>query len=110
MRKLLPLGALFFAAGCNGSGATGATCPTSSTLTYDNFGRTFFASYCDRCHANGIRPTIANQAAIQSQRASIDREAAAGPNGVNTAMPESGSRPTDDERRRLGEWLACGAR
>lgn len=110
MRDLFLAAALLLAAGCNGSGATGATCPTTSTLTYDNFGRAFFANYCDRCHANGIRPSIANQAAIQSQRTSIDRESAAGPNGVNTAMPENGARPTEDERRRLGEWLACGAR
>lgn len=103
--------ALFLGAiGCGGGGASGATCPTNSTLTYDNFGRQFFASYCDRCHANGVRPSIGNQAAIQAQRTAIDREAASGPDGTNTAMPESGAAPTTAERVKLGEWLACGAR
>lgn len=101
---------LLTAIGCGGSGASGATCPTNSTLTYENFGRGFFASYCDRCHASGIRPTINNQAAIQAQRAKIDEVAAAGPDGVNTSMPESGAAPSEADRRRLGEWLACGAR
>jgi len=106
------LGALFFTAmGCgSGSGGSGATCPSTSTLTYDNFGRGFFANYCDRCHTNGISPTLMTQAQIQAQRTAIDLNAAAGPNGVNTLMPESGTAPTEAERRQLGEWLACGAR
>lgn len=105
------LAVLFLAAmGCNSGGASGATCPTTSTLTYDNFGRAFFASYCDRCHANGIRPSIGNQAAIQAQRTAIDLQAASGPNNTNTLMPESGTAPSTAERVKLGEWLACGAR
>ena len=107
MRKAMLLGLLFLM-GCGGG--SGATCPTGSTLTYENFGRGFFASYCDRCHASGIRPTINNQAAIQAQRAKIDEVAAAGPDGVNTSMPESGAAPSEADRRKLGEWLACGAR
>ncbi len=103
---LLLLGALL--AGCGGG--SGSTCPTTSTLTYDNFGRQFFASYCDRCHAAGERPSLSTLAEIRAQSTAIDVESAAGPNAVNTAMPESGTAPTEAERRRLGEWLACGAR
>jgi cytochrome c5 len=110
MRTILLVSAFVAALGCNGSGATGATCPTTNTLTYENFGRAFFASYCDRCHANGIRPSLGNQAAIQAQRTAIDLEAAAGPNGVNTTMPEGSPAPSDAERQKLGVWLACGAR
>jgi hypothetical protein len=38
----------------------------------------------------------------------IDRAAASGPDATNTFMPEGGSVSTE-ERKKLGEWLACGA-
>jgi hypothetical protein len=47
-------------------------------------------------------------AAIKANSDRIDRSAAAGPNGTNTYMPESGS-VDDATRHQLGEWLACGA-
>jgi hypothetical protein len=99
------------ALGCGGKGS-GATCPTGSTLTYDNFGRPFFARYCDACHGTSGRtqPSLGTLAQIRAQSASIDQASAAGPDGVNTTMPESDPRPTEAERRQLGEWLACGAR
>ncbi|MDB4932129.1 MAG: hypothetical protein JWM10_4613 [Myxococcaceae bacterium] len=106
MKKLsLALGLL--ALGCGGS--SGATCPTNSTLTYDNFGRQFFATYCDRCHAAGTRPTYSTLAQIRADRSAIDLAAAAGDSNVNTSMPESGTAPTEAVRRQLGEWLACNA-
>ena len=102
--------ALTLALGC--SKGSGATCPTNSTLTYDNFGRGFFLRYCDSCHGTGgrTRPSMASLSDIRAHSSEIDQEAAAGPDGVNTAMPEGSPLPTEDERRRLGEWLACGAR
>src|SRR5262245_13650570 len=33
---------------------SGALCPPGSTLTYANFGKGFFATYCDRCHAEKV--------------------------------------------------------
>ena len=33
---------------------TGATCPTASALTYDNFGAAFMDSYCLRCHSTSV--------------------------------------------------------
>jgi hypothetical protein len=39
----------------------------------------------------------------------IDLRAAAGPDAVNEDMPRSYPVPSTLERRRLGEWLACGA-
>ena len=108
MKQLfLVLGLL--AIGCGGGGS-GATCPGNSTLTYDNFGRQFFANYCDRCHAAGTRPAISTLAQIQGNLTAIDSTSAAGANAVNTTMPESGAAPTEAQRRQLGEWLACGAR
>lgn len=102
---------LGFIAACssNSSGtATGSTCPSDSTLSYENFGQAFFADNCLSCHASREQPTLTTQAAIQANRDEIDLEAAAGPNGVNTEMPQGGSVSTAD-RAKLGEWLACGA-
>lgn len=98
--------------------ATGSTCPTDSTLTYDNFGKEFFASYCLSCHSSKVSgaarlgaPTDHNFDTLQGIQANIDHideTAAAGPSATNTAMPPSGG-PTAEERKKLGEWLACGA-
>lgn len=88
--------------------STGSTCPTGSALTYDNFGKAFFDANCLSCHTSREKPTLTSVAAIRANASAIDREAAAGPNGTNTAMPESGSVSVED-RKKLGEWLACGA-
>jgi hypothetical protein len=97
-------------AGCAGSTgqATGSTCPSGSTLTYENFGQAFMSSYCTACHATREQPTLTTLASIQASREEIDMVAAVGPNAVNTRMPQGGSVPTS-ERQKLGEWLACGA-
>jgi len=38
----------------------------------------------------------------------IDETTAAGPAAVNDGMPEDGPFPTLLERKKLGEWIACG--
>lgn len=99
------------AASCGGAEATGSTCPTGSTLTYETFGKTFIGSNCSRCHSTSGRkqsPLFDTVEQIRAHRAEIDREAAAGPNAVNDDMPDDGD-IAESERRKLGEWLACGA-
>ena len=108
---LVPLGLL--ALGCGGSGpgdSTGSTCPTDSTLTYANFGQPFVAQNCLSCHRAGgpQSPTLSTLDQIRANKDVIDRVAAAGPNAVNTYMPDGNSVP-EAERRKLGEWLACDA-
>ena len=98
--------------GC-GSGpgdSTGSTCPTASTLTYANFGQPFMEQHCLSCHRAGgpETPTLSTIEQIKANIDVIDRSAAAGPNAVNTYMPD-GSSVDEAERRKLGEWLACGA-
>ena len=98
---------------------TGTTCPTNSTLTYDNFGKAFMAQYCTSCHSATVTgasrkdaPTTVNfdtAAHTVEHRALIDRVAGAGPNHVNTFMPPEDPRPTEAERRQLAEWTACGS-
>jgi mono/diheme cytochrome c family protein len=99
--------------------ASGATCPDNSTLTYDNFGKEFFQSYCLGCHSEDLSGAARGGAPgdhnfdtaelIREQIDHIDETAAAGPDAVNTFMPPSGKQPSEEERKKLGEWLACDA-
>lgn len=96
---------------CGGNGtATGSTCPSNSTLTYQNFGQAFMQEHCTTCHSRGVQsPDLSTQMAVQENADLIDKQAASGPNATNTAMPQGASIATAD-RAKLGEWLACGAR
>ena len=100
-------------------GPTGAVCPPESMLTYDTFGQDFMTRYCVRCHSSALSGSARNGApndhdfdTLGGLRAThldhIDEGAAAGPDAVNTKMPPSEPRPSELERRKLGEWLACG--
>lgn len=104
-----------------GTGPTGADCPSDSDLTYDTFGAQFFDDYCTGCHSsensgaerNGA-PVGANWDSVENIREAgdfIDMRAAIGPDASNTSMPpaQAPNKPSDEERRQLGEWLACGA-
>lgn len=94
----------------NGLGdPTGAPCPTNSTLTYENFGKAFFQANCLECHASKESPPFNTQEQIQAAKDDIDRAAASGPNATNTYMPDDGD-VSDADRKKLGEWLACGAK
>jgi hypothetical protein len=124
---------LFFVAlaGCGPSGggdasvppdafSTGTLCPPSSTLTYESFGAPFFETYCLRCHAtsnvtvesrNGAPDDVNfdDPTLVRALLRRIDRMAAIGPLQENRLMPPEGTAPSDEERRLLGEWIACGA-
>lgn len=90
--------------------ATGSTCPSDSTLTYANFGQSFMQNNCLGCHAANAKesPKFDTLDEIRASSSDIDRAAAAGPKAVNTYMPD-GASVAESERRKLGEWLACGA-
>lgn len=99
---------------------TGATCPSGSTLTYDNFGMKFFSDYCVRCHSEKITgdarmmaPADHNfdtLAEIDLLSPHIDEMAGSGPSATNMTMPPSDPKPTMDERQKLSEWIACGVK
>lgn len=100
---------------------SGATCPEDSALTYESFGKAFLDEYCTSCHSSVLVGTERNGASsdhnfdtIQGVRAvsreHIDAWAAAGPSSMNEFMPPEDADlfPSEQERRDLGEWLACG--
>lgn len=86
-------------------------CPTSgTTLTYDNFGAGFFASYCNSCHSSGTAGAPRDYKFdtlddVQSHRDRIFIRAA----GPNVTMPPGPEDPPAADRDKLAEWLACGA-
>jgi hypothetical protein len=98
---------------------TESQCPPDSALTWDSFGRKFMEDYCTRCHHSDLRgaarqgaPSFHDYDTVFGVRATddhIDFTTAAGPAATNTAMPPDGPKPSLEERRRLGEWIACGA-
>ncbi|MFO0618883.1 MAG: hypothetical protein U0414_40215 [Polyangiaceae bacterium] len=89
-------------------------CPPDSVLTYENFGGPFIYSYCSGCHSKDLPEGMRQDAPLQSDfdtlastrlwAARIWARAA----DHNTTMPPIGG-PDDEDRERLGEWLACGA-
>lgn len=99
---------------------TGTACPPSSTLTWENFGEEFMTSYCTRCHSSKLACGERNDAPLDHDFDSregvlhvanhVDRYAAAGTDAVNELMPKNGVKPSEEERRKLGEWLACGTK
>ncbi|WP_394842161.1 hypothetical protein LZC95_34420 [Pendulispora brunnea] len=96
---------------------SGATCPSGSTLSYDNFGRAFMESYCTRCHSSTLSGAARNGApayhdfdtltGVLNVANHVDQYAAFGPSSKNEKMPPSNPRPSTDDRTKLGEWLAC---
>jgi uncharacterized membrane protein len=97
---------------------TESVCPQGSTLTYDNFGKPFMEGYCTRCHSSELTGADRHGApsfhdfdtlfGIKAVSEHIDETSAYGPAAENDSMPPDGDKPTAEERRQLGEWIACG--
>ena len=100
---------------------SGAACPDDQTLMWENFGERFMGSYCNGCHSSALTGAsrrgapvgldFDRVASVRENAGEIDEHAAIGPASENRIMPPDGmgAAPSDDERRGLGEWLACGA-
>lgn len=98
---------------------TESVCPPGgTTLTYTNFGQPFMEAYCTRCHSSKLTGSARNGApsfhdfdslfGIKAVSDHIDETTASGPAATNTGMPNDGKEPTLEERKQLGEWIACG--
>jgi hypothetical protein len=98
---------------------TGSTCPPVDPPSYASFGQAFMQTYCLDCHSqtklgddrNGAPVTIDfdTRSLVRENTSKIDKQAAFGPKAKNRLMPESGHDPvpSDAERVRLGEYIAC---
>jgi uncharacterized membrane protein len=97
---------------------TGSTCPPTDRPDYANFGMAFFETYCLDCHSQSKMGGARNDAPVtidfdtrtlvREHTSNIDKQAAWGPDAENSIMPPSGEpQPTDAERIRLGEYIAC---
>jgi hypothetical protein len=97
---------------------TQSVCPPAQTLSYENFGKPFVEKYCTDCHDSHKSGADRHGATsfhdfdtiygIRAVYEHIDFTAAAGPTGVvNDSMPNEDPYPTVDERKQLGEWIAC---
>ncbi|NVB80713.1 MAG: hypothetical protein HOV81_20120 [Kofleriaceae bacterium] len=99
--------------------STETQCPPTSTLTYASFGQPFMTSYCTRCHSSTLTGAdrmgapafhdFDTQIGIQQVADHVDQVAGSGPAATNESMPPDGAKPTLDERKKLAEWIACGA-
>ena len=79
-------------------------------------------AYCTGCHSRDAGDRhgaprdvdLDTEADVIAHASEIDENAAAGPNARNTAMPDMSGpvhvQPTDAERERLGQFLACEQR
>jgi hypothetical protein len=83
-------------------------CPPDNTLTYANFGQEFFAAYCVRCHGGPNGYSSRAFTTVESIRASRDRIFVNAADD-NVTMPPGPDDPSESDRRKLGDWLACGA-
>lgn len=92
----------------------GRACPDGSPLTYQSFGAPLVMSYCTGCHAKGLvgeqrqgappGVDLDTLAGIRARLARVYERSA----DEHTTMPPVGG-PTAEQRRLLGDWLACGA-
>jgi hypothetical protein len=85
------------------------SCPDGgTTLTYENFGQSFFSEWCVSCHGgpNGYSSrAFTDVDTIRAQAADIFKNAAED----NATMPPGPDGPSKAARDELAEWLACGA-
>jgi uncharacterized membrane protein len=114
-RKLAVLASFaLFVVACKETTIDDVPCPTQgTTLTYDNFGKGFIDGNCQRCHGastsnrNGA-PSDFDFGTVDRVRAHKDRIFARAAED-NVTMPPGPDDPPEPERKKLGEWLACGA-
>ncbi|MEO8705583.1 MAG: hypothetical protein ABI867_36470 [Kofleriaceae bacterium] len=106
MTKLFVIAMLLGACGSSGSptGIETLTCETPTTLTYENFGAALVEDACLECHRGKESPSLTTQALLQANADDVLDNAV-----YTDAMPEGNDGMTLEERRMLGEWLACGA-
>lgn len=84
-------------------------------LSYDSFGKKFMDDYCASCHAASVKgaarmaappeDVFDTLAQIKADKAELKDQVT-----VLKAMPfpTADAQPSDDERAKFAQWLACG--
>lgn len=107
--------------GCGGPEPTkptpllqGKTCAANSTLTYENFGKAYFLTWCNGCHSSSLEnkdradaPNNVNFDTLQDIRKHANRIYKRSVEGDNTMPPSIVL--SHEQKKLLGEWLSCGA-
>lgn len=89
-------------------------CPEDSILTAENFGAPFMLTHCTGCHHVSLKQGERAGAPLGVDFETLAKVRALAPliwaraGDQNATMPPLGP-PPQDERTKLGEWLACGA-
>lgn len=89
-------------------------CSSIVSASWDNYGENFIRNYCRGCHSSQLAPDdrhgappSVNLETLEDVHMRLERiEDRA--TGEDPDMPPGGG-PTEEERRRLADWLSCGA-
>jgi uncharacterized membrane protein len=85
-----------------------------SYLDYDNFGAPFVINWCRGCHSSAVPAGMRQKAPAGANFDNLDQvrmwgdRIAGRATGTQPNMPPAGG-PSEQERKLLAEWLACGA-
>ncbi len=97
-----------------GSAIPGRACPPDSFVTADNFGMPLMLGHCNGCHNSGLAEDMRQGAplgvdfdTVEDVRTHAERIYARAADDSTSMPPAAG--PSEEERRWLGDWLACGA-
>lgn len=89
-------------------------CPENNTLTYENFGKGFFLTWCNGCHSSTLKASERAGAPVGIDFDSLEGirkhtlRIFARSGDANATMPPV-SVPDEKTRKLLGDWLTCGA-
>jgi uncharacterized membrane protein len=85
----------------------------ASYLDYDNFGAPFVINWCRGCHSSAVPANMRQKAPLAANFDNLEQVRMWSMHIANRAtgsmpnMPPAGG-PSEDERKLLAEWLACG--
>lgn len=99
-------------AGDTGEAGVDAQCTRDPPLTWDSFGQGFMATHCAGCHSSllpeGMREGAPPGVDLDTYAGVLEYAERVGARSLGEAptMPPGGG-PSEAERARLAEWLAC---
>jgi hypothetical protein len=105
---------LALGASCSSSDEPGeTTSECSPALSYESFAGPFFLDWCTGCHSSALKEGERQKAPLEINFDTLDdirkhKDEILVLSVHNKKMPPAGG-PSDEERKLLGDWFACGA-